>query len=409
MPTYRYKAINRSGQPVLGDVAAPDEQAARRLLAARGEFVDQLDPENGAADISPTTYSKKTYRIKLSDRQRVEFISQLATALQAQLPLLTALQVVGQQNPQPRVQQLVAGLREAIRSGQTLSYAMAAYPRTFDQLHLSMVTVGEAGGRLDQSMAQLAALTERDFETRSDIMTAALYPSFVLCLGLLSVTIVVTWILPRIIETLATDVAVLPWPTRAVIAISGFLRVYGWLVTLILMGGFFILRQCKKHGTGRYLWDNIKLHIPVLGLVRRKWAVARFARTLGTLSQGGINLLEALPIVRNSLGNEVLAREVEELLVRVRSGSSMADPLRESGHFPPLLVQIVTVGEETGGLDELLLGAAAAFDKQTDVAVKRFMALFPAILILLLAVLVGFIVAATLLPIVQVETGLPGI
>ena len=160
---------------------------------------------------------------------------------------------------------------------------------------------------------------------------------------------------------------------------------------------------------GRLFLDGLKLKSPFIGKLQQKWAVARFARTLGVLTQGGVDILDALKIVRNTVGNEVLARQIDHVANQVRKGSSLAEPLRESGQFPPLLVQIVAVGEETGQLAGLLLTAADSFDRDTRLAIKRFMAIFPSILILILALVVGFIVAATILPIVRLETAMPGL
>ena len=415
MPKFRYKAIDRSGQNTHGEVTAPDEAGARVLLAERGVFVDHIardandTPIDTAIDTAAYHQHVKTHGIKLPGRLRVELVGQLATALQAQLPLVTALRVVGQQNPRPKVRELLDDLAESVTSGKSLSYAMSRHRYTFDSLHVSLVRAGEASGKLDESMAQLAAITERDFETRGNIMTASLYPAFVLCLGVISVAVVVTWILPRILETLATDVGVLPWPTRLVAATSTFLKLYGWVVVLGLMVIFSAFRQWRHTNSGRYIWDRITLTLPLVGPLTCKWAVSRFARTLGTLTASGINILESLRIVRDCLGNEALARGIDSVARKVRSGEGLSEPLRQCRHFPPLLIQAVAVGEETGKLATLLLRAADAFDKDTNVAIKRFMAIFPAVLILLLAVVVGFIVAATLLPIVQIETGLPGL
>ena len=410
MPTFSYKAINRSGQSVQGHIDAENPQQASDSLARKGLFVDDIDLMPGQPQIDISTLGKKTYKIKLSDRDRAEFIRQLATALQAQIPLMTALQVVRQQNPRPVVKQLIGQLSDIVKSGQSLSFALSLYPRTFDKLHISMVAVGESTGSLDQSTTQLADLTESEMEIRSNITTAALYPAFVLCLGLLSVGIVVTWILPRILRTLAADVPLLPWPTRVIIAISDFLRSpIGWFFmgALVVLALFF--HHWKKSPLGRYFWDRFKLKIPIFGTVQRKWAVSRFARTLGTLTSGGVNILDALKIVRNTLGNEVLAREVDQTVNQVRTGISLAKALQHSGVFPPLLIQIATLGEQTGQLSKLLQTAADAFDRDTQVAIKRFMAIFPAILILVLALVIGFIVAATLLPIVQIDTAITGL
>lgn len=409
MTVFEYQAINRTGQHVQGRIEAADAQAAVSLLAERGQFVDKIarvDAEDQPAAPPVTTRSA----LRLSGADRAAFIGQFAAALQAHLPVMTALQVVGQQNPRSRVKRLAAELAEIISSGQSLSEGMAQYGRVFDRLDMSLVAVGESSGRLDQSMAELADLTERERQIRGDIMTAALYPAFVLLLGLISVVIVVTWILPRVLNTLAMEVGVLPWPTRTILAVSEFLKSPGGLG---LLGGLvlavILAFRWKKTTAGRYLWDGCKLRTPLLGHVQNKWAISRFARMLGTITRGGVNILDALQIVRDTLGNEVLGRQVDRLARHVRTGGSLSEAMRQSGRFGPLLVQVVVVGEETGQLADLLLGAAVTFDKETQLAVKRFMSLLPAVLVTILALVVGFIVAATLLPIVQIETAIPGL
>ena len=418
MGTYQYKAIDRSGQPVQGEIEAPSETAAVSVLAEQGRFVNQINSHATENPVSATSYNnnpdskdaviRKNRKIRLNEADRTEFVRQLATALSAQLPLLVALQVVGRQNPHPKVKQLADEIADMIRAGQPLSYAFSRFPRSFDKLHLSMVTVGEATGNLAKTMEQLAAINERELETHNNIMTASLYPAFVLCLGLVSLVIIVTVILPQIIVSLG-DTAMLPWPTRVILAVSNFFRSSkGILLVMVLVCSVFLFFLWKTTVAGRLLWDGVKLHIPVLASVQRKWAVARFSRTLGTLVQGGVGILDALNIVRNCLGNEVLARELDKITSQVRSGAPLADALHQSGSFPPLLVQIVSVGEQTGKLSELLLRAADTLDKEMNEAVKRFMTIFPAVLITILALLVGLIVAATLLPIVQIETAVPG-
>ena len=409
MPIYQYKAIDRTGQPVQAQIEAESEQAARDLLTGKGQFVSEISSAATKAKPTLTQVIAKSSNFSFGDRERAEFIRQFATALQAKLPLVTALRVVGQENQIPKVKRLVGELTGHINSGKSLSYAFSQYPRIFDDLHVSMIEAGQAVGILDQSMTQLAQLSEQEVETRSDIVSAALYPAFVLCLGLISVAIVVTWILPEILDTLAIDLAILPWPTRAILAVSAFLQDWWWAVFTGILTAYFAHKQWIKTSMGRLFWDRLVLRIPVMGDVNRKWAVARFARTLGTLSRGGITILDALKIVRNSLGNEVLACEIDTLTRKVRTGSSLATSLRKTGQFPPLLVQIVSVGEETGRLADLLLNASVAFERETQVAIKRFMAIFPALLILLLTMIVGFIVAATILPIVQIETAIPGL
>jgi type II secretory pathway component PulF len=239
--------------------------------------------------------------------------------------------------------------------------------------------------------------------------TASAYPIFLLGLGMASATVIVTFMLPRILAAVDTGVASMPMPTRILMGISDWLRTLftsmgGWVVLVGLGVGLYGLRRWTKTA-GRVEWDGFKLRIPVLGPVLRTIAVGRFARTLGALTKGGVTILEALAVVRDTLGNEVLAREVDIVAEKVKRGDSLADPLEQSGRFPPLLIQIVAIGEQTGKLDELLLNAADTFDSDADAAISRFMAIFPAILILLLAVVIGFIIAAALLPIVSMSVG----
>ena len=204
--------------------------------------------------------------------------------------------------------------------------------------------------------------------------------------------------------TISGGIAALPWPTRLLMVMSDFIKAYGWLVIiLVLIGGYYLRKWVRS--TGRIKWDTFKLKVPVLGSVLRTIAVGRFARTLGALTKGGVTILESLGVVRDTLGNELLGREIDEVAEKVKGGASLAGPLGTSGYFPPLLVQIVSIGEQTGKLDELLLNAADTFDDEADSAINRFVAIFPAILILLLAVVIGFIIVATLLPIIMMELG----
>jgi type II secretory pathway component PulF len=223
------------------------------------------------------------------------------------------------------------------------------------------------------------------------------------------VILVVTWVLPNILKTLGGEVAVLPWPTKVLLAVSNFFialftTYQGWFFIILIIAGIIYLNRWIK-ARGKVRWDGFKLHIPVLGNVLRTIAVGRFARTLGALTKGGVTILESLSVVRDTLGNEVLGREIDKVCEKVRTGSPLAEPLQQSGLFPPLLIQITAVGEQTGKLDELLLNAADTFDEEADAAVNRFMAVFPAVLILVLALVIGFIIVSTLLPVVMISLG----
>jgi len=346
---------------------------------------------------------------RVTSKDILAVTNQLSTALRAGLPLLNGLQIIGDQQHKAVMRELLTELAKSVSSGQSLSEAMTLHEEIFSPLYLSMIRVGETGGILEQTSTQLADILSRDEKVKTSMKNASAYPIFVLGLGLVSVVVIITWILPRILATISGGLAVLPWPTRVLMGISAFTRgvlttFHGWLFIVAVVAGLYYLRRWTK-SAGRIRWDAFKLRLPVLGSVLRTIAVGRFARTLGALTKGGVTILEALGVVRDTLGNELLGREIDGVAEKVKGGTSLAGPLETSGYFPPLLVQIVSIGEQTGRLDELLLNAADTFDAEADAAITRFMAIFPAVLILVLALVIAFIIAATLLPIVVMELG----
>jgi type II secretory pathway component PulF len=390
-------------------------------LTDKGHFVTELAEEAQSLSVTPSVNGGEKAALdlsrfmqfgsrKVSSKDVLAMTTQLSTALQAGLPLLNGLKLIHEQQHKAAMKEMLGELVNAVSSGQSLSEAMEKHERIFSPLYLSMIRVGETGGILEQTTAQLAGILTRDEKIKTNMKNASAYPIFVLCIGLASVTIIITWILPTIIGTISESGALLPWPTRILLGISGFTKalftkVYGWIILALIGAGVYYLIRWTRSSEGKIKWDTFKLRIPVLGSVLRTIAVGRFARTLGALTKGGVIILEALSVVRDTLGNELLGREIDIVAEKVKRGESLAEPLSESGYFPPLLVQIVSIGEQTGKLDELLLNAADTFDSEADSAINRFMAIFPALLILLLALVIGFIIAATLLPIIVMTVG----
>ena len=416
MGEFFYKAVDKAGGHVTGTIEAADRRSAVASLADRGQFVMELVEEARA----PSVDGEKKVSLDLArfvrfpsrrvtSKDVLAMTTQLSTALQAGLPLLNGLKLIRDQQHKTGMKEMLDDLVQAVSSGQSLSEAMAKHERIFSPLYVSMIRVGETGGILEQTSAQLARILERDEKIKTSMKNASAYPIFVLSLGLVSMVIIITWILPSILATIVGGVAALPLPTKILLTLSDFTTalfttVFGWVVIAsIAVGLYYLIRWTKSEG--RIRWDSFKLKAPVLGSVLRTIAVGRFARTLGALTKGGVTILEALSVVRDTLGNEVLGREIDVVAEKVKRGESLAVPLGESGYFPPLLVQIVSIGEQTGRLDELLLNAAETFDTEADSAISRFMAIFPAVLILLLALVIGFIIAATLLPIVTMSLG----
>ena len=410
MARFHYIALDADGRNITGETEAPGRGEAIALLAERSVYVTDISERDGKGDGKGASLFRLPGRRRVPPRSRAAMLRQLATALQAGLPLLSALRVVEQQAEGGALRTLVSDLGERVQSGESLSEAMAAHPRDFSPLEASMARVGETAGVLEEVMGYLSDFAERDVEIRERVRSAAVYPAFVLVLAAVSAVIVVTTILPRVMATVTESIgtAALPAPTKILMNLSYFLRDYWWLLGGGLALGIWAFWTWLARPGGRLAFDRFKLRVPVLGTALRRIAVARFARTLGTLSKSGIQILEALQVLRDTLGNEALAQKIDQVASDIKQGQSIAEPLRQTGQFPPLLIQVIAMGEKTGRLDELLLQTADAYERETAAAIGRVMTLLPAVLIVLLALIVAFVLAAVLLPIVNMETSIPG-
>ncbi len=404
MATFEYTGVDSSGQSINGTIEAVDRKVAIAELSARGQFASELSEKASQTEAGRDQGLSFNFGgSRVNDKKVLEMTSQLATALKAGLPILKALEILRSQQKNERMGELLDELSAAVSSGQSMSEAMARHPDIFSTLYVSMVRVGETGGILDKTMQQLTGLMSREIKIRSNLSSALAYPLFVLTVGFASMIVILVWVLPKIIKTIGMAPEMLPLSTKMLMGLSHFLLSFGWLVGIGLVIGFYAFAKWKKSPEGKLAWDRFKLKLPLFGNILRTLSVGRFARTLGALTASGITILEALQVVRDTLGNEALAIQIDEVAAKVKTGANLADPLEESGVFPGLLVQIVAMGEQTGCLDELLLSAADTFDEQADSVVSRFMAIFPALLILALALVIGFIIMATLLPIMTMD------
>ncbi len=413
MTQFEYQGLDQSGATVQGWIEATDRRSALTALASRGHIATSLDQKAGlgasAADRSePVKAPPSRFRSgRVSSKDVLAMMTQLAAALKAGLPMMNALEVIRNQMEKPAVREVVSNLMESVSSGASLSDAMAKHPRVFKPLSCAMVRVGETGGLLEDTTLQLSRILKRDEQIRGKMISASIYPTLVLTLGLASVVFIVTQILPRIVLNITgSSEGLLPWPTEILMRLGNGIRSYGWLVFIFLLAGGYFFARWISTSSGRLQWDQFKMRVPILGKVLTAVAVGRFARTLGALTRGGVTILESLAVVRDTLGNSVLAQEIDRVAEQVKTGRPVAGALSGSGLFPPLLVQIVGVGEQTGQLDELLLNAAETFDEAADAAIARFMTVMPAALILLLAVMIAFIIIAALLPIVDMDLGI---
>lgn len=403
MPRFAYKALTVDGQDVSGELDASDRAAALRELLARGTSVTEI-AERRQRMPGLLTGRPQSARLRIRSKQVAILTRQLAVSLEAGLPLMTALDVMGRELDHAHSRQLLHELGEKVQQGASLSDAMGNYPAVFSTMYVRLVRVGETGGVLDQILAQLADMLERQNELRDRVKTASIYPAILLLVGMVSAFIIVYSIVPRIIGAIEADAFLLPWPTRVLMGMSDFLRDYWWLLIGIAIVAVVSWRQVVLRGPGRPWWDSSKLRVPILGRLIRQLEAARFARSLGVLARGGVSITESMPVVCDTVVNIVMRNAVYQLAESIKSGDSIASPLQRCGLFPPLLVQMVHVGESTGKLDEMLLRAANVHESEARVTLDRVVSVLPVLMILVLACLIGFIVAGLVLAVVEFQT-----
>ena len=400
MPSFRYQAITSDGSVQAGSLVAPDRASAVRMLAQKGET--PLELELSAADAAAAA-GKRVVRPTISRADLADLMRELATALEAGLPLMQALRTVRRQAATKNLQVILDFVIERVEAGVPLQQAAKEYGRPFDDMTTGMLRAADASGRNAEIMHQLADLLERSVELRREIVGAVIYPLMIALLIAVSVVILIVFVLPRVMKPILSASLELPLPTVILMNVSDFVSSW-WLV---ILGAIVMMvvaaRSWLADPMNRLRFDEFLLRLPVAGQLIRDIAVARFTRTLGTLVSAGIPILSALKIVRDTLGNAALTRAVDQVSDKVTTGQSLADPLERSGHFPPLLIQIVNIGERSGRLEQMLLHAAGSFDRQVNNSLKIFTRILPTILLIVMALVASFVLAAILLPIIELQ------
>ena len=414
MNAFRYQAIQANGSAVEGLIEAEDRRAALRLLGQQGLFPASLEisAANGEATAVPaigqaaarpsvTTYAKRIRRKDITT-----FTREMSALLAAAIPIPQALDGLGEQEENPALRTVVLKLSESVRKGGSLSSALDEHPRLFRKLYVSMVRVGEEAGALPRVMNDLADLLEHEDEVRGEVVAAVAYPVFVLCFGFVTVGVLLTVVMPKLFSMLTEMATTLPLPTVILLQASGFVHAYWIPILVTAIAAAAAVRWYLKSAQGAENWDGVKLKLPVLGGVYRSAALSRFARTLGTLAKSGVSLLPALKIVEQTIGNLVLGKLIAQVAEETRGGDSLAAPLRKLGIFPRTVVQMISVGEESGLLPDMLLKVADIEERHMRARTKTMISLLAPALILVVGALVGFMVIALLLPIFNMSQAL---
>lgn len=407
MAQFSYTAKDANGKLVNGTLEADGSGQVVQRLQSMGYFPMRIEGGGVAKGTSAAAVSSgapapaRGKRVPINDL--ATFNRQLADLLSSGIPLVKALTVIQHQTANETLRQITTQITQDVSGGDSLAIAMSKHPRVFSKLYCAMVKSGEAGGLLDQVLQRLADFSEGEAETRSKIKSALAYPAVMVVAGIGAVIVLMTVVMPKILGIFSELNQALPLPTQILITISNFMTEYWYF----LLGGtlFLIIAiwRAMKTPEGRRFIDNMVIRIPVLGQMILKKEVANFCRTLGSLLHNGVSILPALDIVHGVLGNAVVADEVAKIPQNVTQGEGVAAPLKKSKVFPPVVVNMMAIGEETGRLDQVLIKIARSYDVEVDRATKTLTSLIEPIIILAMGLVVGFIVISMLLPIFMID------
>src|SRR5688572_4066408 len=392
MPIFTYSA-----RPATGG----EMQTGELELATRDEVMAHLTRQR----LIPVSVREKPKDIKISfgtgvsTRDIVIFTRQFATMINSGLPLVQSLDILAEQTENEALRKTISEVLYDVESGHTLADAMGKHTKIFTQLYVNMVAAGEAGGILDTILLRLATFLEKNDALVRKIKGAMIYPAVIFSVAGGAILILLAFVIPTFQQMFEAAGIPLPLPTRIVIGMSAFLQAWWWAVGAGIIGGVFAIRAYYKTPQGNLVIDRIMLSLPILGDLQRKAAVSRFTRTLGTLVSSGVTILEGLEITAKTAGNRVIHDAVMGSRASIAGGETIAGPLKESGVFPPMVVQMINVGEQTGGLDEMLSKIADFYDEEVDAAVEALLAAMEPIMIVVLGVIVGGMIVAMYLPI----------
>jgi general secretion pathway protein F len=403
MALFQYRAADQAGKVVEGVMEADAERGVVLRLREMGcvplRIALPSERAMGASRQQQALFSKR----KVNQQQLLQFTRELGTLLAAGLPLDRSLSILGGLAEGGEFNQIVRTLVEAVRAGKSLAVSMAEHPEVFPKIYVNMIRAGEAGGILEGVLRYLTDYMEGTLALKEDIKSALIYPMILAVAAGLSLTVLFVFVIPKFAAIFRDNSKALPMITKVVIGFSQFLAQYGWVVLAVLCAAVVAAIYYIRSPEGRSEWDRLSLRTWLLGDLLRKFETARFSRTLAALLKGGVPLLEALGTVQGVVGNRLLARAIGQVQLRVREGKGMARPLSESGLFPPLALNMIAVGEETGKLEAMLTEVAGYYDQEVKRGTKRLTALLEPALILAMGLIIGFVVISMLLAIFSIN------
>ena len=405
MSLYTWSGYTEQGKAAKGMIDADSTREAKLKLRSQGVFVSSIAEESSASvpgEVREISLKRFLGRVKLEDI--TVMTRQLSTLVGASIPLVESLSALYEQTESPAMKKTVAQVRDAVNEGLSFADALAQHKRVFSDLYVNMVRSGEASGALDVVLLRLSEFLEGQHRLRSKVGAALIYPLVLFLVSLVVLFYLLTSVVPKMVGMFESMEQVLPLPTRILIGVSDFLGMTWWAFALAAVIGAMLFVRWRRTEAGSMRFDRFRMNMPVYGTIYRKISVARFARTLGTLLSSGVPIIESMKIVKTVVQNRVMEASIEDSIAEVTEGSSIAAPLKKSGVFPPIIIHMIGTGEKSGTLEEMLIKAADAYEEDVETSVAGLTSVLEPVMIVLMGVMVGSIVLAILLPMLEMST-----
>ena len=396
MATFVYKVRDRAGKTLTGNMDAENKEGIISELRKKNYFIISIEQKKG---INSFSFGEITLFQRVDIKDLTIFYRQFATMLNAGLTIVKCLNILAEQVEKKLLAKIVAEVKNDIEAGSTLADAFSKYPKVFSHLYVSMVKAGEIGGVLDEVLNRVANLIEKEYALRQKVKSAMTYPSFVLFAAVGMVVFMLTFILPQFVGVFQGFGAELPMLTMLLVNATKVFNKYWYIFLMVTAGLTFAFLAYIKTPNGRMNFDKLQLRAPIFGPMLSKTAVARFTRTLGTLIKSGVPILDALQVSADSVGNSVVALAITNSRTKIKEGQSISVPLAESKIFPPMVTQMIMVGEESGELEEMLVNIANFYDQEVERAVEKLTSVIEPVMMALISVIIGTMVIAMYLPI----------
>ncbi len=399
MAKFAWQGTTRSGQVMKGEMEAPNERAVQAQLRRQGISPGTIKERGKGLDMEIKIPGLKQ---KVTTKDLVVFTRQFATMIDAGLPLVQCLDILGKQQDNKTFKSVLVQVKEDVESGSTFADALKKHPQAFDELYVNLVAAGEVGGILDTILNRLAAYIEKAMKLKKKVKSAMTYPATIVGIAVIVIAVILVFVIPSFEKMFADFGSELPMPTQVVINLSNFIQSYILVIIGVIIVGIWILKRIYRTPQGRLRMDALFLRLPIMGVLIRKVAVAKFTRTLGTMISSGVPILDGLDIVAKTAGNKIVENAIYRVAQSISEGKTIAEPLEKSGVFPPMVCQMIAVGEQSGSIDTMLNKIADFYDDEVDDAVGNLTAMMEPLLMLFLGTTVGGLVIAMYLPIFKI-------